>query len=311
MDAQINEGWTPCAHNSYVLEQSRKFRRDTKTREPEDAGASAIYFWDSDQNQFITPHNLTVDPNVKPGAYVLQASVFGFHASADDMSNLFQDNAHNVQINFHAEASQNGELITWMVKAGLSTAEKWLGGSDSQSVTIGGSPNQLTNIPAPQDQIVISDGVVSVTLALQAQKKDGWWETFLKAIGLVTNSPMFAVVPMAKLIGETVDAITQMTTKIEQDENLELILEGNKLECNIYKTGVSTKPYVLKPGYWLMAKYSQLAQYVDWNDNENLKKGIYLDFNDQQYDVLDANNGHQPIDVTYAVIELSLSPKAS
>ncbi len=227
------------------------------------------------------------------------------------MQNLFANNANNVQINFAAEAMQNGELVTWIVNAALSTAQNWIGGADKQSVSVSGSQNQLTNIPAPQDQIEISDGEVSITLALQAQKKGSWWDTVLSALGAVTNSPLFAVVPMAKLIGQTVDAITQMTSKIEQTEKLVVILQGSKLECKIYDTGVSTQPYVLRPGFWLMANYSETSQYVDFGNKENLKQGIILDFADQQYDVLDTNNNHKPIDVTYAVIEMTLSPKTS
>jgi hypothetical protein len=273
--------------------------------------ASAIYFWDSAQAQFIAPNNLTVDPSTKPGSYVLQASVFSFHSSSADMQNLFANNANNVQINFAAEAMQNGELVTWIVNAALSTAQNWIGGADNRSVSASGSQNQLTNIPAPQDQIAISDGEVSITLALQAQKKGSWWDTVLSALGAVTNSPLFAVVPMAKLIGQTVDAITEMTSKIEQTEKLVVILQGSKLECKIYDTGVSTQPYVLKPGFWLMANYSEISPYVDFGNKENLKQGIILDFADQQYDVLDTNNNHKPIDVTYSVIEMTLSPKTS
>jgi hypothetical protein len=270
-----------------------------------------IYYWDPSSAQFLAADNVTVDPNVKTGTYVLQASVYNFHASSNDMNNLFSNNTNNVQINFRAEALQNGELITWIVNAALSTAQEFLGGSDNQSVSVGNSQNQLTNIPAPQDQITVSDGEVTISLGLQAQRKDGWWDKFLKAIGAVANSPMFAVVPMAKLIGQTVDAVTQMTDKIEEGENLVPILQGNKMDCEIYQTGTSVNPYVLRAGWWLMANYREISPYVDWNSKENLKQGIVLDFGSGQYDVIDNNNNHAPIDVTFAIIKLTLTTKTS
>lgn len=300
----------PVGDTYYELQQSRKLRKKARSAElfDEAPGASAIYFWDTGKGQFIAPNNLTTDPNTKSGSYVIEAAVFSFHSSAADMSNLFSDNANNVQVNFRAEAKQDGELITWIVNAALSTAQQWLTGPDKQLVSTGNNPNQLTNIPSPQDQIVVSNGRVTIALGLQAQKKDSWWDTFLKAIGAVANSPLFAVVPMSKLIGQTVDAITQMTNKIEQAENLIPILQGNKLECRIYDG--ATTPYVLKEGYWLMANYNEIASLVEW-PSENLKSGIILDFGAQQYSVIDMNANHIPVDATYVVVNIAITSKTA
>lgn len=109
--------------------------------------------------------------------------------------------------------------------------------------------------------MVVSDGQVTISLGLQAQKKDCLWHTFLKAIGAVANSPMFAVVP-AKLIGETVEAVTSMTDKIEESESLQPILQGNKMDCVISGNATPIAPYVLRQGYWLVANYAEIAPFV-------------------------------------------------
>jgi hypothetical protein len=226
------------------------------------------------------------------------------------MTDLFADNANNVQITFQAQTQQNGEDFTWIVKAGLSLAADFLGGSDKQSVTTANDPNQLTNFASPQDQVVIQNGAVALWFGLAAQKKGSWWDQFLSGIGLIANSPLFAVVPMAKLASQTVNAVTQMTNQIESQDKLVQILQGNRLDCRIAGNDPS-KPFALRSGFWLIAEYDEIRQYIDYGDKENLKSNIILDIASQQYDLVDKSNNYNPADLTYAVFNISLSPKSS
>jgi hypothetical protein len=273
--------------------------------------ASIIFYWDPTSLQFINPFNVAVDPSVSAtGSYVLQSNIYNFHSSSADMKNLFKDNANNVQITFTAQTQQNGEDYTWIVEAGLSVANEFLGGSDKQSVSTANSPNQLTNIPSPQDQVVIQNSLVSVWFGLAAQKQAGIWDQILSAIGLIANSPLFAVVPMAKLVTETVNAVSQMTNQIETQEKLTQILQGNRLDCRIAGNDASA-PFALRSGFWLIANFNEIEQFIDHADKENLQKNLVLDIASQQYDVVDQGNNFTPIDVTYAVINFSLTAKTS
>ena len=273
--------------------------------------ASIIYYWDPTLLQFINPFNVVVDPSISTTkSYVLQSNIYNFHSSSTDLKNLFKDNANNVQINFTAQTQQDGEDITWIIKSALSMAGDLLGGSDKQSVSTASSPNQLTNIPVPQDQVVIQTSLVSIWFGLAAQKKEGIWDKILSAIGLIANSPLFAVVPMAKLVSETVNAVTQMTNQIESQEQPTQILQGNRLDCRIAGDETSA-PFALRSGFWLIANFSEIEQFIDHTNKDNLKKNIIMDIADQQYDVVDQDNKFTPIDVTYAIINLSLTAKTS
>ncbi len=275
------------------------------------AAASAVFYWDATKSQFIDPSNVTIDAEiVASGQYVLQANIYNFHSSSTDMANLFKDNTNNLQLTFTAQTQQAGEEFTWIIKAGLSLASDFLSGSDSQSVALGRDPNQLTNFQAPQDQVVIQDGKIALWFGLAAQKKGSWWDSFLKAIGLIANSPLFAVVPMAKLASQTVSAVTQMTDQIETQNKLTQILQGNRLDCRISGSD-PLNPFVLRSGFWLITNYDEVKQYIDYGDSENLKKNITLDMPSQQYDLVDSGDNHKPIDLTYAVIRISLTLKSS
>lgn len=273
--------------------------------------ASIIFCWDPTLLQFINPFNVAVNPSIlTTGTYVLQSNIYNFHSSSTDLKNLFKDNANNVQINFTAQTQQDGEDITWIIKSALSVASDFLGGSDKQSVSTANSPNQLTNIPVPQDQVVIQTSLVSIWFGLAAQKRQGIWDKILSGIGLIANSPLFAVVPMAKLVNETVSAVTQMTSQIEAQEKPTQILQGNRLDCRIAGNEASA-PFALRSGFWLIANFSEIEQFIDHGDKDNLKKNFILDIASQQYDVVDQDNNFTPIDVTYAVISLSLTAKRS
>jgi hypothetical protein len=279
--------------------------------------ASIIFYWDPIKLQFIDPSNVQADSSISAtGTYTLDAKIFSFHSSAADMGNLFKNNANNVQVTFSAQTQQDGEDYTWLVTAALSTASQYMGGSDGQSVAVGSSANQLTKYPTPQDQIAIENGTVTLTFGLAAQKKASWWDTFLSAIGAISNSPLFAVVPMAKLASQTVEAVTQMTAQIESQEKLNQILEGSPIECSITAANPSQKPFAMRSGFWLMANYDQIKPYIDNANSENLQKNIFLDIPSQQYDVvdknaLDANNDYLPIDVTYAILWIDLAAKST
>jgi hypothetical protein len=270
--------------------------------------SSAVFFWDTNKNQLINPINLIPDQNIKSANYLLQADLYSFHSSKSDMQTHFGGNSNNVQIDFRAKATQSGEDYLWIVTAGLNIADQFLGGKDQQSISLSNSANQLTNFSS-QDQIVIADGEVSLWIGLNVHKKDGWWDTFLKAIHMITNSPLFALVPMAKLASEAVDAVTQMTQQIEKQNHLTTILQGNRLDFRLYD-GTSQNPFCLKPGFWVIMNYDQAKKYIDYTDKENIKKGVILDIGSQQYDVIDTTANNDPIDVTYAVARFKLPPKS-
>jgi hypothetical protein len=276
------------------------------------ADASAIYFWDPSTSLLTSATNVTVDPNISSSEkYILQADVYAFHSSAADMKNLFNNNANNLQILFQAQTQQSGELFTWIVQAGISLASAFLGGSDNQSVAVGGSSSQLTNFPSSQDQITIETGNVTVAFGLAAQKTGGWWDNFLKAIGSVANSPLFAVVPMAKLATQTVSAVQQMTSQVESQEKITSILQGNKLDCRI-SGGDSSVPFVLRSGFWIIANYAEIKPLVNFADGtENLESQYILDLASEQYALVDKSKGYAPVDITYAVMKIGLTSKSS
>lgn len=264
--------------------------------------SSAIYYWDATRSQFIDPINVSPDAAiVPPNRYVLSANVYAFSASASDMENLLGE-SNNVQVSFTAQTAQSGEDYTWIIKAGLNIAGDF--------VNLSNQPNQLTNIPSPQDQVVIENGKVSLWFGLGGQKKEGWWDTFLKAIGIVTDSPLFAVVPMAKLVSQAVSAITQMTEAIEQQEHVSEILQGHRLDCRISGNDASF-PFVLRSGFWLITNYAQIKEYVDYGDRENLNKNLFLDIASEQYNVVAVDEHYAPVDLTYAVIRVSLDAKTN
>jgi hypothetical protein len=271
---------------------------------------SEVFFWDRSKMQLINPSNLTPDSTIKPGTYNIQAAVYSFHSSESDMKELFNDDANNVQLTFRAQATQNGEEFTWIVQAGLNVASNLLGGSDKQSLNLSNKNNKVTDFASPADQITVTDGAVSLWIGLAAQKKDSWWDTFLKAIHLISDSPLFALVPMAKLASMTANAVDQMTQQIEEHQKLTTIITGNRLDFTLYP-GTSQNPFTLRPGFWVVMNHDQADRYVDYNDNENIRKGVILDIAGQQYNIVDTANGHKPIDVTYAVANISLAPKTS
>lgn len=296
----------------YELSQARRSGRTdltTLVTAQAAAGSSMIFYCDRTSSQLRNPEYITEDDTITSDHdYTLQANVYSFHSSSSDMKNLFKDNANNVQLQFQAQTQQSGEDYTWLINAGLSLVDQ--NGAVQNSVSLSKSPNQLTNIPAQQDQIVVQNGTVSLWFNLATQKTDGWWDKFLKAIGLIANSSLFAVVPMAKMTSQAVDAVTQMTQQIETTEKLNYIFNGYRLDCRIYGND-EMHPFVLRTGFWVIADYEEIQPFIDrGDDKENLKSNIILDIPGQQYLLVDKNSGHAPVDVTYAVVGLSLTAKA-
>jgi hypothetical protein len=261
-----------------------------------------LFFYDSLANKLVNPFN--VKPSLQTGKYALDISILNSHVSKSDFDNIWNKLKHEAQLQLALTApSTDGPApddLTWTLMNGI---DIFLGGDGFKGIDNRLKPfvdnNKPTSKFRPSSRIEVPTGSGSFQLQLAAQKKDSWWRKLLTIAGGALNSPLFATLPIPRLLPEGVQFATAVLNHLKDTSPLTVMWTSARIPFRLYDGATPTSPFTFRPGLWLSIDRMYAEKNLD--ENKNLKNHV-IDIPGQFNEVRTSNG--QPIDANYAVLNL-------
>jgi hypothetical protein len=159
--------------------------------------------------------------------------------------------------------------------------------------------NKPTSKFRPSEKIEVLSGAGSFQLQVAAAKKESWWRKLLTIGGAALQSPLFATLPIPKLLPMGVQFATAVLNHVKDTEPLVPIWTSARIPFKLYDGATNTSPFTLKPGLWLTIDRAYAEQNMD--ENRNFKNHL-IDVGGQFYELTTTSG--QPVDANYTVLQL-------
>jgi hypothetical protein len=267
-----------------------------------------IFYYDRDAKMMINPGN--VKPALKAAKYSLDLKILNSHVSRSDFDTIWKNlkNDAHLQLSLTTPSSEaaGADDLMWTLMNGI---DIFLGGKlegVDQRLKHFVTQNQPTSKFRPSEKVEILKGTGFFQLQLAAQKKESWWKKLLTILGAALDSPLFATLPIPKLLPEAVSFSTAVLNQIKKTEPLVPVWQSAGIPFVLYDGATPGSDFKLRPGRWLTIDRTYAEAHLD--EQSNLK--------DHVIDVLGEFNevktkAGQPIDANYAVLELDFPALAS
>ncbi len=265
-----------------------------------------FHYADPTQKQFINP--LNVKPALAAGKYSLEVTVLNSHASQMDFETIWNKLRHDAQLQLALTApSQGGETsddLTWTLMNGI---DIFLGGDGFKGADKRLKPfvdnNKPTSKFRPSERIEVLTGGANFQLQVAAAKKDSWWRKLLTIGGAALDSPLFATLPIPKLLPLGVQFATAVLNHLKDTDPLVPIWTSARIPFKLYEGASPTSPFTFRPGLWLTIDREYAEQHLD--ENKNLKDHL-VDIGGEFFEVKTTSG--QPVNANYVVLQMNFPP---
>lgn len=262
-----------------------------------------FHYADPTQKQFINP--LNVKPALAAGKYSLEVTVLNSHTSQKDFETIWNKLKHDAQLQLALTApSLGGEAsddLTWTLMNGI---DIFLGGDGFKGADKRLKPfvdnNKPTSKFRPSEKIEVLTGGANFQLQVAAAKKDSWWRKLLTIGGAALDSPLFATLPIPKLLPLGVQFATAVLNHVKDTDPLVPIWTSARIPFKLYEGASPTSPFTFRPGLWLTIDREYAEQHLD--DSKNLKDHL-IDIGGQFFEVKTTSG--QPVNANYVVLQMS------
>ena len=257
-----------------------------------------IFFYDADAKKMVNP--LNVKPTLQPGGYSMEATIRNFHVSKKDFDGIWRKLKPDAQMQLALTASApDDDDLTWTLMNGI---DIFLGGKLEgldQRLRPLLENNKPTSKFRPSAKIEVRSGSGEFQLQVAAQKKESIWRKILSIGGAVVNSPLFATLPIPKLVPQGLQFVNAVLDHLESTERLTPIWTSAKIPFRLYEGARKANPFALRPGFWATIDRTFAEQHLDANQNLT---DVFLNLGGQFFELATANG--QPINANYSVMEL-------
>lgn len=260
-----------------------------------------IFYYDNEARMLVNPGNVVM--SLAAAKYSLTIRILNTHVSRMDFDSTWKNLKHDAQMQLALTSAVGEGLavddVTWTLMNGI---DIFLGG-DLKGVDKRLRPfvekNEPTSKFRPSEKVEILKGSGFFQLQLAAQKKDSWWRKLLTTFGAALDSPLFATLPIPKLLPQAVQFTSAVLNHVKKTEPLVPIWQSAGIPFVLYPGATPASEFKLRPGRWLTIDRVYAEQHLD--ERSNLKDHV-IDVLGQFDEV--KTKGGQPVDANYSVLQL-------